>query len=109
MIETSSFEPMLKTSPTASSLSINLISAPTTSLTKPKQRVCSPVPKTVMGRPDSACLTKVGMTMPYCPVCRGPTDRAVRHGHPDLRQAGAVGSPHHGLRHGRADALLRLR
>src|SRR5436190_18832628 len=26
-----------------------------------------------MGCPNSACLTKVGSTMPYCPVCRGPT------------------------------------
>ena len=32
-----------------------------------------PSPKTVIGSPASACLTKFGITMPYRPVCRGPT------------------------------------
>ena len=28
-----------------------------------------PLPYTVIGRPESACFTNVGITMPYCPVC----------------------------------------
>ena len=32
-----------------------------------------PVPKTVSGSPASACRTNRGMTIPYRPVCRGPT------------------------------------
>jgi hypothetical protein len=36
-------------------------------------RDCVPSPNTVIGSFASACRTKVGTTMPYCPVCRGPT------------------------------------
>ena len=36
-------------------------------------RDCVPSPKTVIGSPASAWRTKFGITMPYCPVWRGPT------------------------------------
>ena len=47
-------------------------SAPTTSATWVKERDCVPSPNTVIGSPASAWRTKFGITMPYCPVCRGP-------------------------------------
>ncbi len=43
------------------------------SCTWQKQRVCVPSPWISSGRPASAADTKVGMTMPYCPLWRGPT------------------------------------
>ena len=49
------------------------MNARTTSLTCVKQRDCVPSPYTVMGSPASAWRTKFGMTIPYMPVCRGPT------------------------------------
>jgi len=54
VIDTSSLEPMLKTSPTVSGCVISRSSASTTSPTKPKQRVCRPSPCTVSGSPASA-------------------------------------------------------
>ena len=51
----------------------SLISAPTTSATWVKARDCVPSPNTVIGSPASAWRTKFGMTIPYCPVWRGPT------------------------------------
>ena len=38
-----------------------------------KLRDCVPSPNTVIGSPASAWRTKVGTTIPYWPVCRGPT------------------------------------
>src|SRR5262245_10729369 len=64
---------MLNTPPTARGSPASLMSASTTSPTYVKLRVCLPSPNTVIGCPASACLTKVGSTIPYCPVCRGPT------------------------------------
>ena len=70
---TSSFVPMLNTSPTARGWSIKAKRARTMSLTSAKQRDWRPSPWMVIGRPVSACLMNVGTTMPYWPVCRGPT------------------------------------
>ncbi len=64
LIVTSRSVPMLKTSPTASGVSISRISDSMTSLTCAKQRDCSPLPKTVIGLPCTAWAAKVGSTMP---------------------------------------------
>src|SRR5438034_1509877 len=66
-------EPTLNTCPTASPRPASAITALTASPTHVKQRDCLPSPNTVIGRPLSACWTKLGTTIPYCPVWRGPT------------------------------------
>ena len=65
--------PILKTWPIAWGSSIKATIALTTSPTYVKLRDCVPSPKTVIGCPASACRTKFGITIPYCPVCLGPT------------------------------------
>src|SRR5262249_24424869 len=65
--------PVLKTSPTARGSLIKATTTFTTSPTYVKLRDCVPSPHTVMGWFGSACRTKVRTTIPYCPVCRGPT------------------------------------
>ena len=70
---TSSALPMLKTSPRAAGVSISLMRAPTTSRTWPKHRLWVPSPKTVIGSPANPCSMNRGITIPYRPVCRGPT------------------------------------
>src|SRR6267142_5095199 len=72
-IVTSCVLPMLMTWPIAFGSCTSFTSAPTTSLTCVKARDCVPSPKTVIGSPASACRTKLGMTIPYWPVWRGPT------------------------------------
>src|SRR5471030_2065306 len=48
-------------------------SASTTSFTRQKQRVCLPSPKTFSGSFFFAAAMKRGKTIPYRPVCFGPT------------------------------------
>src|SRR3989442_2951534 len=64
--------PTLNTSPTAPAHSASFISAQTTSLMYGKLRDCLPSPNTVIGWPLRAWVTKVGSTIPYRPVWRGP-------------------------------------
>ena len=65
--------PMLKTCPIARGSASSLTRASTTSPTYVKLRDWVPSPCTVIGCPASACRTKLGITMPYWPLCLGPT------------------------------------
>src|SRR6266849_3579358 len=72
-IVTSSELPMLITWPMAAGSLTSFNRAPTTSVTCVKERDCLPSPNTVIGSPARAWRTKLGITMPYWPVWRGPT------------------------------------
>src|SRR3954463_10506861 len=72
-IETSSVFPILITCPIDLGSLTSFTSAPTTSATCVNERDCVPSPNTVIGSPASACHTKFGITIPYCPDWRGPT------------------------------------
>ena len=75
---TSSVEPMLNTPPGARSHMAKRSNASTVSVTWPKQRDCWPLPNTRSGSPALAASTKRGSTIPYRPVCRGPTVLKIR-------------------------------
>ena len=68
-----SVEPTLKTSPETERSSMSPFKARIVSATWQKHRVCLPSPWISSGSSFSAFWTKRGMTIPYWPLCRGPT------------------------------------
>ncbi len=70
---TRSEEPTLKISPDRPGASSSPLSARIVSETWQNERVCVPSPCTSIGSPASALRTKRGITIPYWPLCRGPT------------------------------------
>ena len=70
---TLSVEPTLKISPLVEPSSSRPCNARIASATWQKQRVWVPSPWISIGSPASARSTIRGITIPYCPLCRGPT------------------------------------